>query len=348
MAQTYGDGAIPTGSHRVLLDLAKSKKILFFGGKGGVGKTTVSAATAIACANAGAKVLLVSTDPAHNLGHLFDRSIGSEPLRITAGLDALELDPNETVNVHLKEISSALHQLMPPNLYTEVDKHIALSKDAPGMHEAALLERIADVIEDGFNEYDHIVFDTAPSGHTSRLMVLPEMMSAWTEGLIKRREKADRFAEFVRELGDDTSMQDKTIGNRDNSEQERESRIRQILLKRRHKFTHLRDRISDTDLSSFVIVLAAERLPVLETIELYEQLKQANISVDCLVVNKRAPADSGEFLRERREQEELHLATLNDSLPSLPRQDIFLRAHDIVGLRAVESMANQIEIRGID
>ena len=92
----------------MLLDLAKSKKILFFGGKGGVGKTTVSAATATACANEGARVLLVSTDPAHNLGHLFARKIGSHPIKITAGLDALELDPEETVNVHLKEIASAL------------------------------------------------------------------------------------------------------------------------------------------------------------------------------------------------------------------------------------------------
>ena len=83
----------------MLLKLANSKKILFFGGKGGVGKTTVSAATAAACADSGAKVLLVSTDPAHNLGHLFDRNIGGTPTRISAGLDALELDPQETVNL---------------------------------------------------------------------------------------------------------------------------------------------------------------------------------------------------------------------------------------------------------
>ena len=91
----------------MLLDLAQSKKILFFGGKGGVGKPTISSATAIARANAGCKVLLVSTDPAHNLGHLFDRPIGSQPVRITAGLDALELDPGETIEKHLKEISSS-------------------------------------------------------------------------------------------------------------------------------------------------------------------------------------------------------------------------------------------------
>jgi arsenite-transporting ATPase len=326
----------------VLLELAQSKKILFFGGKGGVGKTTISSATAIARANAGGKILLVSTDPAHNLGHLFDRTIGPEPVRITAGLDAFELDPGEIVELHLKEISESLYKLMPVNIHKEIDKHIALSRNAPGMHEAALLERIADVVEEAKNEYDLIVFDTAPSGHTARLMVLPEMMSAWTEGLIKRREKADRFAEFVRELGQDTSMEDKTIGGATLKEQERESHIRRILLRRRRKFEHLREHIEDGSITSFVIVLAAERLPVLETIELHEQLQQANVTVECLIVNKRAPKNSGEFLNERHAQEEAHLQTLSSALPGIRRQDIFLQPQDVVGISALEALASKL------
>ncbi len=326
----------------MLLELAQSKKILFFGGKGGVGKTTISSATAIARANAGGKILLVSTDPAHNLGHLFDRTIGPEPVRITAGLDAFELDPGEIVELHLKEISESLYKLMPVNLHKEIDKHIALSRNAPGMHEAALLERIADVVEEAKNEYDLIVFDTAPSGHTARLMVLPEMMSAWTEGLIKRREKADRFAEFVRELGQDTSMEDKTIGGATLKEQERESHIRRILLRRRRKFEHLREHIEDGSITSFVIVLAAERLPVLETIELHEQLQQANVTVECLIVNKRAPKNSGEFLNERHAQEEAHLQTLSSALPGIRRQDIFLQPQDVVGISALEALASKL------
>ena len=130
---------------------------------------------------------------------------------------------------------------MPVTQHGEIDKHMALSRDAPGMHEAALLERVADIVQDGIGSYDLIVFDTAPSGHTARLMVLPEMMSAWTEGLIKRREKADRFAEVVRDPGRDSSMQDKTVGGANLAEQEKESRIRQILLRRRYKFGHLRE-----------------------------------------------------------------------------------------------------------
>ncbi len=325
----------------MLLDLASQRSLLFFGGKGGVGKTTVSAATALARANAGSKVLLVSTDPAHNLGHLFDRKIGSSPVKITAGLDALELDPEETVDLHMKDVTRALHQLMPVSQHGEIDKHMRLSRDAPGMQEAAILERVAEVVETGLEDHDLIVFDTAPSGHTARLMALPEMMSAWTEGLIKRREKADRFAEFVRELGNDSSMSDKTVGS-DSPQQEKESRIRQILNRRRLKFVGLRDKLADKNLTSFVIVLAAERLPVLETIELHEKLERTSISVDCLVVNKRSPAEGSEFLRERHAQETEHLRLLDSKLSKVPRQEIPLHAHDVVGLKALDAFVRNL------
>jgi arsenite/tail-anchored protein-transporting ATPase len=246
------------------------------------------------------------------------------------------------VQEHMHEVSRALHQLMPPQQHKEIDKHMALSKDAPGMQEAAILERIAEVVEEGLKDYDLIVFDTAPSGHTARLMVLPEMMSAWTEGLIRRREKADRFADVVRDLGRDSSMEDKTVGGAGAPERERESRIRQILQRRRLKFASLRDRLADDEMTSFVIVLAAERLPVLETIELQKQLEQANISVDGLVVNKRSPADSGAFLAERHVQEETHLQTLADALPDIERQDLYLLSHDVVGLAALEEMSQRL------
>lgn len=327
----------------MLLDLARTRKIIFFGGKGGVGKTTVSAATALALANEGSKVLLVSTDPAHNLGHLFDRAIGSKPMRLAPGLDGMELDPDETVQAHMNEITNALHQLMPVGLRSEVDKHMTLSRDAPGMQEAAMLERMAEVMEQGVKDYDHIVFDTAPSGHTARLMVLPEMMSAWTEGLIKRREKADKFAAIVRDLGRDSSMEDKIFSaDAGDVERQRESRIRQILNRRRIRFTTLRDRLADPAQTTFVIVLAAERLPVLETIELHGQLHKAGVHVDCLVVNKRAPADQGEFLEERRKQEAQHLATLQHALPRIPRQDLFLLQRDVVGLEALTEFSESL------
>lgn len=326
----------------MLLELARGRKVLFFGGKGGVGKTTVSAATALVLANAGKRVLLVSTDPAHNLGHLFERRIGASPIKLTAGLDVMELDPEQTVELHLSEVTRALHKLMPIHLRSEVDKHMELSRGAPGMQEAAMLEKIAEVVESGQAVYDHIVFDTAPSGHTARLMALPEMMSAWTEGLIKRQEKADKFAAIVRDLGAHSEVEDKFFGDQGDEKVQRESKIRQILLRRRRRFVGLRDILADQQQTSFIIVLAAERLPVLETIELEAQLRRIGMSVGGLIVNKRLPEAMGDFIAERRRQEEVHLATLSKALPTIARQDIELVAHDVLGLAALEKFSERL------
>lgn len=329
----------------MLLELARSKSILFFGGKGGVGKTTVSAATALAMAAEGKRVLIVSTDPAHNLGHLFNRQIGPRPVRLASNLDGMELDPEQTVNEHLEEVSGSLRKLMAPHLAGEVDKHIELSRDAPGMQEAAIMERIAEVVEQAAREYDMLVFDTAPSGHTARLIALPEMMSAWTDGLIQRRDKAERFSSVLRNMGSDKSVGNKIFGGAEDPLALRESTIRSLLNRRKRRFSDLRDALSNSARTSFVIVLAAERLPVLETIQLHEQLRRTGVTIGGLVVNKRLPDGLGDFLAERRVQEEVHLATLTEALPGLPRQDLTLVAHDVVGVKALERFATSLEVR---
>ncbi|MDP1931267.1 MAG: ArsA family ATPase [Gammaproteobacteria bacterium] len=327
----------------MLLELARSKRIFFFGGKGGVGKTTVSAATALAMAMEGKRVLLISTDPAHNLGHLFNREIGPRPVRLAPNLDGMELDPQLTVNEHLDEVSGSLRKLMAPHLAGEVDKHIELSRDAPGMQEAAIMERIAEVVEQGARDYDMLVFDTAPSGHTARLIALPEMMSAWTDGLIQRRDKAERFSSVLRNMGSDRSMGNTVFGGPTDPLVERESTIRSLLNRRKRRFSDLRSALSDAERTSFIIVLAAERLPVLETIELHDQLRRTGVKVGGLIVNKRLPDGLGDFLTERRTQEEVHLATLKEALPELPRQDLTLVAHDVVGLEALERFAKSLK-----
>src|SRR5690554_3237943 len=103
----------------------------------------MASAVAVVAAEQGRRVLLVATDPAHSLGHLWGRRIGPYAVPLMARLDGLEIDPAESLESHLEQVGRSLRKLMPHHLAGEVDKHLARSRDAPGMHEAALLERLA-------------------------------------------------------------------------------------------------------------------------------------------------------------------------------------------------------------
>lgn len=328
----------------MLLNLARARRVLFVGGKGGVGKTTIAAATAVAMAGEGRRVLLVSTDPAHNLGHLFGRRIGASKARLAAHLDALELDPEQTAREHLDEVGAALRRLMPAHLSGEVDRHMALSMDTPGMHEAAMLERIATTVDEAMRDYDLVVFDTAPSGHTARLMALPEMMSAWVDGLLRRQQRASAFGDALSRLGGGGDIGDRVVGSAGGADRQgdRDERIRSLLHRRRHRFHHLREVLTDATMTAFVIVLMAERLPVLESIELAAQLRRTGVEVGGLVVNKRSPTGAGDFLAARAGHEERHLRDLLAALPGLDIQQLPLQPGEVVGLEALEALARDL------
>ncbi|WP_157519874.1 ArsA family ATPase [Nocardioides dokdonensis] len=311
-------------------------RVLFVSGKGGVGKTSVAAATALARARAGQRVLLVSTDPAHNLGHVWDRTLGDDPVRVVScpgggHVDGVEIDPAATVERHLRAVGTTLRRLLPERLHAAAEQHLALAREAPGTHESAVLERVAEAVEDGLTSHDTVVFDTAPTGHTLRLMALPEQLSAWTGTLLANRDRADRFGAALRGLGGGPAR-----------EVDRDAELRRVLVARRRRLGGLRDAVQDPATTSFLLVLTAERLPVAETLELHRQLVALGIDVGGLVVNRRSPADAGDLLAQRRRVEDTHLVAVRAALADVPLLEVPLLPGDLVGEAALGVLADAL------
>lgn len=312
--------------------LLETAPIMFFGGKGGVGKTTLATATAFMLSQ-DHNVLLVSTDPAHNLGHIFATTLSDTPTHLTPSLSAIELDPARATEEHLDTVGASMRRFMPEHLHGEVQKHLDLARQSPGTQEAALLERMASLVARS-NEYDYLVFDTAPSGHTSRLMALPEIMAAYTEGLLARREKSDKFGSLVRGMSGGSGVANDPV-------ERRNQEIRATLFQRRERFEHLRAALT-SQRTVFHIVLTAERLPVLESAEFHAELTAHGVRVGSMLVNRRTPAGQGEFLASRRAAEDEALVLLHDKLPNTPVHEVPWLPEEVASPAGVARLAQYL------
>lgn len=325
-----------------MLDLL-NRRFLFVGGKGGVGKTIIAAALASMGAEQGKSCLIVSTDPAHSLGHIFSRPLGSREMPLAANLVGLEIDPETETNRFIDAVKRNMRRLVRPELYREVDRQMELARDAPGAAEAALLERVAELMAEGLDRYDLVIFDTAPTGHTLRLLSLPEVMAAWSDDMLAHHERSRHFASLLAKLGVRKPNGDE-LASIDQEPEPRSgdsaSQIRALLLARRRKFHRARRLLLDDTLSAFLLVLIPERLPILESRKALRMLRRFDIPVAAMVVNRLLPRDAeGEFFNKRREQEAEYLREIEHTFAAIRRYRIPLLERDIHDFASVRRIS---------
>jgi len=310
------------------LDDLLAQQVVFFGGKGGVGKTTCSAAFALAASRRGRRVLLVSTDPAHSTADIFEKPIGSSEREILPGLTAVEIDAEQEARRYIGNVKRDIERMFSPAVIKQAYRQIDMAAASPGLSEVALLDRMIDLILNRSRAYDTIVLDTAPTGHTLQLLRMPDAITTWIQALVRHRRailEIDRGAEQTPEAA---AAADPVLA----------------ALERRHeRLAQLRRIMTDRSRTSFVFVMVPERLAIEETARAADQLADTGIDVAGLVVNRVLPDDlEGEFYRSRKAQEETYLKEIDRRFARLPRVRIRQLPRDVYGLESLALVSDQL------
>lgn len=309
----------PAGSTRPLLLLS---------GKGGVGKTTIAAATALLLARRGVRTLLVSTDPAHSIGDILGAPLSGTPSAIAPRLEAVEIDAEAAADAHVDGIRATLAGSVDPQLLPAVHRHLDLARSSPGTVEAALFDRMAELMEHCPERYDRIVFDTAPSGHTLRLLTLPALLSAWVEGLARQRERVAGL--------------DRMLANMAGDERARSDPVLERLHQRRGLLQRAGERLRDD--AAVWLVLNPARLAIEETDRTDRLLSDGGLAVEGLVVNRVLPAEAdGAFLTERRDQEAEHLTEIRRRFRHRPLIEVPQQPRDVTGAAGLAAIAESLD-----
>ncbi|WP_157960367.1 ArsA family ATPase [Marinimicrobium alkaliphilum] len=254
--------------------------ITFFGGKGGVGKTTLAAATALGLAQAGRKTLLISTDPAHSLSDLLDIPLGDKALEVAPNFWVRELDPEVARAAYIASVKANIRRFAAPEFLREAERQVELAGQHPGAMESALFEALCQQL-DAQADWDQLIIDTAPTGHTLHLLTLPESMQAWTQALLAHQLDAPKG----------------NLPERDDPRQQ----ARALLQARQALFQRTRARLQDPAQCGFVLVVNDDRLSVSEGERARQTLVAAGVSIPALLVNRalRPEAELGPAMAQR-------------------------------------------------
>lgn len=302
-----------------------SLELILFGGKGGVGKTTSSASTALylARSNPQKKILAVSTDPAHSLGDSFDCPLGGEimPIKGIDNLWGLEVDARALMEDYKRKHEVAIKKITDRGtLLDEQDINEFFELTLPGLDEMMAIIQMADILKEGL--FDLIIMDTAPTGHTLRLLSLPAKMHRWGEVLDDmqakhrymskvftgkyRKDDADAFTEMVKDDVD---------------------RVNALF--------------KDKQATEFVPVMIPEPMSIAETERLVNTLEDYNIMVKNVIINRMAGKEDCPFCQSRQRDQEDHLPRIKELFGSynLIRMPLFPRE-----IRGIDGLSQYAEV----
>jgi arsenite-transporting ATPase len=306
-------------------------KYIFFGGKGGVGKTAMAGATALYSAKQGKKTLLASTNPVHSLSCLLEKDVFGKAAVVCDEKNcyAFEIDTRDTIERSKQEIREKINWFLKfADITTNAEDFVESATMNPAFEESAMFENMTDLMLK--DEYDFYVFDTAPTANARRLLGMSKVYSLWVEKMLKSREEAKSLREML-----------------SFSKKEMEDPLLDYLLRFKDRIVHVKDLLTDDALTAFFFVTLPESLPIAVITRFINWFHEFGIPVGGVVVNGviqkgQVGDDTVDFVLSRIQMQDEHMAEIWKKFGDKVRAVVPLFETEVKGAKMLNRAMNYL------
>jgi len=306
-------------------------KYIFFGGKGGVGKTVMAGAAALWSAKQGKKTLLASTNPVHSLSNMFEQDVLGKAVTVCDEQNcyALEIDTRETIERSKREIREKINWFLKfADITTNAEAFIESATMNPAFEESAMFENMMDLMFK--DEYDFYVFDTAPTANARRLLGMSKVYGLWVDKMLKSREEAKSLRELL-----------------SFSKKEEKDPLLDYLLGFKDRMSHAKELLTDNALTAFFFVTLPESLPIAVITRFINWFYEFGVPVGGVVVNgviakDQVTQDTAEFVRNRIKMQDEHMEQIWKIFGDQVRTIIPLFETEVKGAQMLNRLVNSL------
>jgi len=306
------------------------RRYIMYGGKGGLGKTTFSAATAYWLANRGYKVLVFSVDPQASLSDIFERDIfGKGPVEIIPNLFAQEIDADKHIREYQDEIRQKIIEMYGlEEIPEEIEDYIQAAAAEPAMEESAIFDQVVDIVVAG--EYDYYIYDLVPLGHALYYLSMASVYDQWIEKITKLREEMEEYAKVAAVV--------------QRKEEWEEDKILEELQYIRYRISTSSSILTDREKTAFFFVVIPEKMAILDTMKAGILFAKYDVPLCGYIINRVLPPELAQenipdFLRHRLKMQSGHLEEIKETLGDEVLAHVPEFERDITGLEMIEKVA---------
>ena len=304
-------------------------KYNFFGGKGGVGKTVLAGASALAYAKQGKRTLLASTNPVHSLSGLLDQDVFGKPVQVSGvtNLFAYEIDTKDTIEKSKHEIKEKVNWFLKfAEIRTQADAFVESATMNPAFEESAMFENMIDIMFK--DEYEVYVFDTAPTANARRLLGMSSVYSLWVGKMMKSLEEAQSLRQVL-----------------SYSKKEEKDPLMDYLLSFQERMRQAKTLLTDAEKTAFFFITLPEALPIAVITRFIAWFKDFGIPVGGVVVNMlidrdQVKSESPEFVKNRVAMQESYMKEIETTFPGMVRSVLPLFETEVRGTEMLARTAN--------